>query len=343
MLATPTLPHSHFAQPFPVGAMPLPVAPRAVPVVRSATLPPVPFHPAQAQSRASGMVVLQPKPQPQVIQPLPAHASPAHVLPISHTASSSVHHSSPHHSPASAHLQTPQVLPVPTPRVPHEGGHRSSHRAPGMAHASSMSALRHSSQPHHLPIPPVNQLAVQTPSASSNSSLHSIPPPLLIPLPPIPAPTNNVVPIAQPRPTSLSLSIPHSTTSYIPATNNVPLTPTSLTHILNTLSDLLLPHFGHQVRLLVHGGVVAVLHKDLQHRRETRDVDYVHRYVECFYSFEGCPRTRNPISILYMSQSDRFAGHSRTTTAPHAGDMRETYSETQYRRRHVDVGLEPTG
>ncbi|VDB98088.1 unnamed protein product [Peniophora sp. CBMAI 1063] len=285
MLATPTIPHSHFGQSQPFGALPMPMAPRALPVSRSATLPaptPIPFHPAQAQTqRSSGVIVLHPKPQPQVIHPLPARALPAHVLPASHTASSPIHPLPAHHSPASAHLHTSQVIPVPTPRVPDDGVRRLSHRAPVMAHASSMSALHHSSKTHPLPIPPVGKLAVQSPPASAHP-LRDVPPPLLIPLPPIPASTNNIVSVAHPQPT-VPLSAPYPNSPAIPATNEVPLTPTSLTHALNTLSDLLLPHFGHQVRLLVHGGVVAVLHKDLRHRRETRDVDYVHRAFENDY------------------------------------------------------------
>jgi len=59
--------------------------------------------------------------------------------------------------------------------------------------------------------------------------------------------------------------------------NDIPLTKELLIRVLNDLSDRLYRSFRRQVRLVVHGGAVMVLHPSLNHRESTQDIDYVHR------------------------------------------------------------------
>ncbi|KAH9841083.1 uncharacterized protein C8Q71DRAFT_702063 [Rhodofomes roseus] len=59
--------------------------------------------------------------------------------------------------------------------------------------------------------------------------------------------------------------------------NEVMLTCSLLWTLLNDLSTRLLRCFGRQVRLVVHGGVIMVMHPKLASRPGTRDVDYNHR------------------------------------------------------------------
>ncbi|KZT01093.1 uncharacterized protein LAESUDRAFT_764019 [Laetiporus sulphureus 93-53] len=62
-----------------------------------------------------------------------------------------------------------------------------------------------------------------------------------------------------------------------PSVNTVMLEPQLLMTVLRDLSTSLLQYFGRPVRLVVHGGVVMVLHPQLACRKSTRDVDYIHR------------------------------------------------------------------
>lgn len=59
--------------------------------------------------------------------------------------------------------------------------------------------------------------------------------------------------------------------------NDVPLTRTLLKQVLSDLSERLYRSFRRQVRLVVHGGAVMVLHPSFTHRDSTQDVDYIHR------------------------------------------------------------------
>ncbi|KAH9933702.1 hypothetical protein B0H21DRAFT_813584 [Amylocystis lapponica] len=56
--------------------------------------------------------------------------------------------------------------------------------------------------------------------------------------------------------------------------NDVLLNKRMLTAVLSDLSSRLLQYFGQQVRIVVHGGAVMVLHPRLASRQSTRDVDY---------------------------------------------------------------------
>ncbi|KAI0272031.1 hypothetical protein BGY98DRAFT_922408 [Russula aff. rugulosa BPL654] len=59
--------------------------------------------------------------------------------------------------------------------------------------------------------------------------------------------------------------------------NDIPLTRTLLKQLLSDLSERLYRSFRRQVRLVVHGGAVMVLHPSFTHRDSTQDVDYIHR------------------------------------------------------------------
>ncbi|THH15414.1 hypothetical protein EW146_g5057 [Bondarzewia mesenterica] len=69
--------------------------------------------------------------------------------------------------------------------------------------------------------------------------------------------------------------------------NDVLLTKQTLLTVLHDLSSRLLASFGHQVRLIVHGGAVMVLHSLLHNRKSTRDVDYIHRAFASEYRRYG--------------------------------------------------------
>jgi hypothetical protein len=60
------------------------------------------------------------------------------------------------------------------------------------------------------------------------------------------------------------------------AVNDVPLTRKLLEKVLADLSKRLYRSFQQQVRLVVHGGAVMVLHKGFNHRESTQDIDYLH-------------------------------------------------------------------
>jgi len=59
--------------------------------------------------------------------------------------------------------------------------------------------------------------------------------------------------------------------------NDVPLTRDLLMEVLSDLSERLYHSFRRQVRLVVHGGGVMVLHPAFECREYTQDIDYVHR------------------------------------------------------------------
>ena len=59
--------------------------------------------------------------------------------------------------------------------------------------------------------------------------------------------------------------------------NDIPLTRTLLKVVLKDLSERLYRSFRQQVRLVVHGGAVMVLHPSFTHRESTQDIDYIHR------------------------------------------------------------------
>ncbi|KAI0313523.1 hypothetical protein OF83DRAFT_1141056 [Amylostereum chailletii] len=91
----------------------------------------------------------------------------------------------------------------------------------------------------------------------------------------------------QTPPTRQACFSPSSRPATVALRNEVPLTKAKLHVVLQDLSARLLAEFRHQVRLLVHGGAVMVLHSKLGHRASTRDVDYVHRAFAADYARTG--------------------------------------------------------
>ncbi|KAI0263557.1 hypothetical protein BC834DRAFT_301792 [Gloeopeniophorella convolvens] len=69
--------------------------------------------------------------------------------------------------------------------------------------------------------------------------------------------------------------------------NDIPLTRKVLSLVLADLSERLYRSFRRQVRLVVHGGVVMVLHPQFSHRDSTQDVDYIHRGFAAEYRALG--------------------------------------------------------
>ncbi|KAK7679012.1 hypothetical protein QCA50_017956 [Cerrena zonata] len=61
---------------------------------------------------------------------------------------------------------------------------------------------------------------------------------------------------------------------HLVAHNVVPLTQHNVFDILDHLSGLLYQAFGGRVTLVVHGGIVMVLHQRLACRESTRDIDF---------------------------------------------------------------------
>jgi len=68
----------------------------------------------------------------------------------------------------------------------------------------------------------------------------------------------------------------YQTTPTLKRVNDIPLTRQFLKDVLMDLSERLYRSFRRQVRLVVHGGAVMVLHPSFNHRRSTQDVDYIH-------------------------------------------------------------------
>jgi hypothetical protein len=79
--------------------------------------------------------------------------------------------------------------------------------------------------------------------------------------------------------------LPPATT--MKAVNDVRLTRMLLEQALTDLSERLYRSFRRQVRLVVHGGAVMVLHKSFNHRESTQDVDYIHRSFVSEYKALG--------------------------------------------------------
>jgi hypothetical protein len=104
---------------------------------------------------------------------------------------------------------------------------------------------------------------------SPNMSMVHVPMSMSVPMSvPVPVPTMR---IAAAHPSS---SAPVAPT--LKAVNTVPLTRKVLTQALSDLSERLYRSFQGQVRLVVHGGAVMVLHPHFSHRE--RDRSFVSEY-----------------------------------------------------------------
>ncbi|KAH8981709.1 hypothetical protein EDB92DRAFT_1936982 [Lactarius akahatsu] len=74
---------------------------------------------------------------------------------------------------------------------------------------------------------------------------------------------------------------------FLKQVNDIPLTRDFLKFVLNDFSERLYRSFRRQVRLVVHGGAVMVLHPSFTHRESTQDVDYIHRAFAAEYRALG--------------------------------------------------------
>ena len=63
----------------------------------------------------------------------------------------------------------------------------------------------------------------------------------------------------------------------MPEHNEILLDGKRMHEVLTYLSVRLYERFRTTVRLVIHGGAVMVLHRDLSRKRSTPDVDYIHR------------------------------------------------------------------
>jgi len=119
---------------------------------------------------------------------------------------------------------------------------------------------------------------------------------------PQPIPVWTATPIPRPGPVVSFMHVPVSGLPTVPITprytlpdleledvNDVPLTRKLLTQALSYLSERLYRSFRRQVRLVVHGGAVMVLHPFFSHRKSTQDVDYIHRSFVSEYRMLGFP------------------------------------------------------
>ena len=90
--------------------------------------------------------------------------------------------------------------------------------------------------------------------------------------------------------------------------NDVPLTRKVLTRVLSDLSERLYYSFLRQVRLVVHGGAVMVLHPSSshRHRESTQDVNYIHRSFVSEYRALGFPDAEQRLQISIVETARKF-------------------------------------
>ena len=88
--------------------------------------------------------------------------------------------------------------------------------------------------------------------------------------------------------------------------NDIPLTRKLLTQALSDLSERLYRSFKRQVRLVVHGGAVMVLHPSLSHRESTQDVDYLHRSFVSEYRALGFPDAGERLCVCIAQTAHNF-------------------------------------
>ena len=92
----------------------------------------------------------------------------------------------------------------------------------------------------------------------------------------------------------------------VPDVNDVPLTRKVLTRALSDLSERLYYSFRCQVRLVVHGGAVMVLHPSFSHRESTQDVDYIHRSFVSEYRALGFPDAEQRLRTCIADTAYKF-------------------------------------
>jgi hypothetical protein len=90
------------------------------------------------------------------------------------------------------------------------------------------------------------------------------------------------------------------------AVNEVPLTRKLFQVVLTDLSERLYRSFRRQVRLIVHGGAVMVLHKSFNHRESTREIDYIHRSFVSEYRALGFPDAEQRLRSCIADTARKF-------------------------------------
>ncbi|KAF8495975.1 hypothetical protein F5888DRAFT_1615178 [Russula emetica] len=105
------------------------------------------------------------------------------------------------------------------------------------------------------------------------------------------------------------MTLPTATAPAVPSlkpVNDIPLTRTFLKQVLSDLSERLYRSFRRQVRLVVHGGAVMVLHHSFTHRDSTQDVDYIHRSFVKEYRALGYPDAEQRLRACIAETAYRF-------------------------------------
>jgi hypothetical protein len=120
-------------------------------------------------------------------------------------------------------------------------------------------------------------------------------------------------PVLVTLPITTAMTLPTTTNPTVPAVpsllkpvNDVPLTRTLLKQVLSDLSERLYRSFRRQVRLVVHGGAVMVLHPSFTHRDSTQDVDYIHRSFAKEYRALGFPDAEQRLRACIAETAYRF-------------------------------------
>ena len=110
-------------------------------------------------------------------------------------------------------------------------------------------------------------------------------------------------------PVSVPPTVPIAPRYAVPGlndTNDIPLTRKLLTQVLSDLSERLYRSFRCQVRLVVHGGAVMVLHPLCSHRESTYDVDYIHRSFASEYRALGFPDAEQRLRTCIAKTARKF-------------------------------------
>jgi len=107
-------------------------------------------------------------------------------------------------------------------------------------------------------------------------------------------------------PGSNMMTLPPAPILILNDLNEVPLTRKLLTQVLSDLSERLYRSFKCQVRLVVHGGAVVVLHPSLSHRESTQDVDYVHHSFVSEYRALGFPDAEQRLRMCIAETAYKF-------------------------------------
>ncbi|KAF8258641.1 hypothetical protein EI94DRAFT_1754017 [Lactarius quietus] len=92
-----------------------------------------------------------------------------------------------------------------------------------------------------------------------------------------PQPPQHMMWATIPQPVVAPPPFPRAPIQTLKPINDIPLTRNLLKLVLTDLSERLYRSFRRQVRLVVHGGAVMVLHTSFKHRESTQDIDYIHR------------------------------------------------------------------